>query len=107
MIIPNDTFEFIAPVGTAVQNARTSYLGDTLNRDGTHLSYGVGRYIAALTLAGAVTGQDISDITWYPTAEGGYNYPVTEAERRIAIESAVNALANPLEITESQYKTAP
>lgn len=40
---------FIIPVGTAVQNARKSVLGDTLTRDGYHLSWVLGRYIAACT----------------------------------------------------------
>lgn len=40
---------FIVPVGTAIQNARNSALGDTLTRDGYHLSWVLGRYIAACT----------------------------------------------------------
>lgn len=40
---------FIIPTGTAIQNARTSYMGDTMNRDSRHLSYGIGRYIASMT----------------------------------------------------------
>lgn len=65
-------FETIIPVGLAVQNARTTYLATLaynttayadknlnlytdaqigLQRDGGHLSYNVGRYIAALTFA--------------------------------------------------------
>ena len=51
-ILPNSQFSMIVPVGTAIQNARTSYLGDNLNRDGTHLDYGIGRYIAALCCHG-------------------------------------------------------
>ena len=58
----NASFSGIIPVGTAVQNARTTYLGllncddanDTqknLQRDNVHLSLHVGRYIAALTFA--------------------------------------------------------
>lgn len=31
----------VIPVGTAIQNARTGFLGDTLTRDGYHLSYNV------------------------------------------------------------------
>ena len=106
VIIPNGSFEFISPVGTAVQNARTSSLGDTLNRDGTHLSYSVGRYIAALTFAGAVTGRDISGVTWRPSESDSYfnSNPVSEEEQKIAIESAVNALKTPLMVTESAYK---
>ncbi len=105
IILPNPTFEFVSPTGTAIQNARTSYLGDTLNRDGIHLSYGLGRYIAALTFVGAITGMDISGVTWRPLEGDDYfKYPVSEQEQKIAIESAVNALENPYSITESQYK---
>ena len=108
VILPNESFEFVSPVGTAIQNARTSHLGDTLNRDGTHLSFGVGRYTAALTFVGAITGYDISDVTWRPLEGDDYfKYPVSEAEQMVAIESAVNALKNPYSITESQHKEEP
>jgi hypothetical protein len=40
--------EFIIPSGTAVQNARTSFVGQHLNRDGYHLHYEHGRYISSL-----------------------------------------------------------
>ena len=102
--MPNPTFEFVSPVGTAIQNARTSALGDTLNRDGTHLDYGVGRYTAALTFAGAITGRDISSVAWRPTEAEGYQYEVSESEMMISIESAVNALKKPLVVTESKHK---
>ena len=44
--------DFIIPSGTAIQNARTTELGENSNgitRDGLHLSFGVGVYIAAMT----------------------------------------------------------
>lgn len=41
--------DVIVPSGTAIQNARTSYIGDCLNRDGYHLGIPVGRYTAACT----------------------------------------------------------
>jgi hypothetical protein len=66
----SNRFESIIPVGLAVQNARTTYLatlsynsekGITVNlqndpqiglqRDGGHMTYNVGRYLAALTFA--------------------------------------------------------
>jgi len=99
-ILTNETFEFVAPVGTAIQNARTSYIGDNLNRDGTHLTKGLGRYIAGLTLLGECTGLDISETTWKPN-------DVSESEQIVAIECAVNALEKPYQITESDYKTQP
>lgn len=39
----------IIPSGTAIQNARTTPLKDSITRDGYHLSLNVGRYIAACT----------------------------------------------------------
>ncbi|MCD8353452.1 MAG: DUF4886 domain-containing protein, partial [Clostridiales bacterium] len=54
--------DLIVPVGTAVQNVRSSYMGDTLNRDNKHLSYGLGRWLAAMSLASAC-GMDLSGIT--------------------------------------------
>ena len=86
----------ISPTGTAVQNARTSSL-ETVSRDGYHLTYDVGRYLAGLTFLGALTGADIRPVTWAP--EG-----VCEVARRIAVESAANALACPYEVTQSQIK---
>ena len=86
----------ICPTGTAVQNARTSPL-ETVSRDGYHLTYDVGRYLAGLTFFGKLTGADIRPITWSP--EG-----VNAWERRIAVESAVNALTTPYEVTPSAIK---
>lgn len=39
--------KIIIPTGTAIQNARSSVIGDNLCRDGFHLSFGLGRYTAA------------------------------------------------------------
>lgn len=58
----NKSFTGIIPVGTAIQNARSTYLSllysadsidpqRNLQRDAVHLSLTVGRYIAALTFA--------------------------------------------------------
>lgn len=52
--------DIIIPSGTAVQNARTSFIGDNMDRDGYHLDLLWGRYTAACTwfetLFGHVTG---------------------------------------------------
>ena len=42
----NEDISMVIPVGTAIQNARTSFVGDTLTRDGYHLTYDFGRYVA-------------------------------------------------------------
>lgn len=96
-VLTNKEISVIAPTGTAIQNARTSYLGDTLTRDGYHLTLDVGRYIAGLTFFQALTGLDVSKISYAP--EG-----VTEEAKQVAIESAINALKTPYEVTPSQYK---
>ena len=106
-VMTNEEIKILVPSGTAIQNARTSYLGDTLNRDGTHLDYGVGRYIAALTFMAALTGADISEIEWAPTNIGEDVRDVDAAARAVAIESVINALKNPYEVTQSQYTQAP
>lgn len=93
-VVKTPYLDFATPVGTAIQNARTSRI-ETLNRDGYHLSLGTGRYIAALAFFASVTGCDISDIGWAP--EG-----VNEYEKAVAIESTVNALKTPYSVTESK-----
>lgn len=95
-ILPTNVFSTVIPSGTAIQNARTSFLGDSLNRDGFHLSIPLGRYVAGLTLVTAVTGADISQIAYAP--EG-----VSDAERAAAVESAENACRAPFAVTPSRY----
>lgn len=96
-ILPRNDFALLFPVGTAIQNARTSCLGDTLTRDGFHLSIPFGRYIAALTWGAVLTGKSIKDITYAPDG-------VDEKCKAIAIEAVENAIANPFEITQSIFK---
>ena len=100
-------FVAIIPNGTAIQNARTSLIGDTFSRDEhNHLSYGAGRYIASMNLVNVLTGKDMSTLTWKPT-DSGFNYSLTETEIKICKESVANAIANPFEITKSKYPPTP
>ena len=95
-VVPNERFKFIVPNGTAVQNARTSFIGDNLCRDVyCHLTLDFGRYIAGLTMVATVTGADISEINYSPNLSVGH--------RAIAIEAVKFALLNPFNITESSY----
>ena len=96
----NDNFDFVIPAGTAIQNARTSYLGDTLTADGYHLN-ALGEYIIGLTWVLKYTGWDIEDLN--------LDYVPNQFKKHIDVikESAVNALAKPHEVTESQYKEVP
>ncbi|MBQ7171415.1 MAG: DUF4886 domain-containing protein [Clostridia bacterium] len=98
-----DTKEEIAivsPTGTAIQNARTSYVGDTLTRDGYHLSYDLGRYVAGLTFFRALTGLPIDGVDFAPDGVDG-------SMMKIAKEAADNAIKAPRGITNSVYTEAP
>ena len=100
-------FVAIIPNGTAIQNARTSTIGDNFKRDEhNHLTYGAGRYIASMNLVSVLTGIDMSTLTWKPT-DSGFSYSLTEKEINICKESVVNAIANPFEITKSKYPPIP
>jgi hypothetical protein len=87
----------IIPNGTAIQNARTSFTGDTLTRDGYHLSYTLGRYIAGLCYFSAITGVDISNITYSPYVD------VTPEVMAMAKDAVKTALKKPFEVTESTH----
>ena len=62
-----DSIDFVIPAGTAIQNARTSFMGDTLNRDGYHLDYYIGRYIAGLAWFHKITGLSIDSLDYVPS----------------------------------------
>lgn len=49
----------VIPSGTAIQNGRSSFIGDDFCRDGHHLSHGLGRYTAACTWFETLTGKSV------------------------------------------------
>lgn len=87
--------------GTAIQNARTSYIGDLFTRDGYHLSDPMGRYIAGLSFFKAITGFELDDTkSFIPTG-------VSETQQGLAIE-AVNLADNaPRQVSNSTFTTEP
>ncbi len=95
-----DDFAGVIPSGTAIQNLRTSFFGDTLTRDGYHLSYGIGRYTAALAWFKALTGADLDSVTYIPTE---YGYTLGEKAILAAKEAVNYACSYPFEISESTY----
>ena len=97
-ILTNPDISGVIPSGTAVQNLRTSVLGDTLTRDGYHLSLGIGRYTAALTWIAYITGCDIDKITETPSS-----YPEVATSLDYIKDAVKKAIAKPYEVTESAY----
>ncbi len=101
-IVPNSAFSYVIPVGTAIQNMRSSYIGDTLTRDGYHMSLNLGRYIAGLTWLTQITGMPLDNVTFNPDS--------TEIPAKylpIIKEAVNNAIATPFSVTQSSYPTDP
>ena len=96
-IVTNGNFDLIVPNGTAVQNSRTSLLGDTTTIDGYHMSRPYGRYLTSLMFVKAITGLDIANISYMPSG-------VSAEEKQIAIESVNHAYKTPFAVTESVYQ---
>ncbi len=91
-VLPLNVFSVIVPTGTAIQNARTSFVGDHLTRDGFHMSYTLGRYTVALTFVKSVLGLDISKVNFKPDG-------LDDDMKQVAIRSAENASASPWKVT--------
>lgn len=85
--------KIIVPSGTAIQNARTSFVGDRMNRDGYHLDVKIGRYTAACTWFERIFGRSVLGNPYAP--EG-----LDEARRRVAQRAAHEAVAHPNRITD-------
>lgn len=96
-LIENFGFDEIITTGVGVQNARTSYVPtSSFVRDGWHLSYQFGRYIAGLTFFTELTGISVADLSFAPSG-------LSEEYKLIAIEAAENARMSPRIVTQSVY----
>ena len=92
----------IIPAGTAVQNGRTSYLGDSFNRDGYHLDLQHGRYTASLTWYAKIWGKSPDAVTYHP--DGMSDFCATVCRKAVAA-----ALSTPLSVTslKEEYGVNP
>ncbi len=102
-VLSNRNVKGVIPCNTAIQNARSSYLGDTFNMpgnydpdaDGYHLN-DKGDYVAALTWYAYFSGEKASSVTFIPDE-------YKDAFPAIA-EAVDNAIAKPQKVTQSSYK---
>ncbi len=65
-VLTDPAYAGVIPSGTAIQNLRATPVGDTVTRDGFHLSESHGRYTAALTWAQTLCGVDPDTVDWMP-----------------------------------------
>lgn len=85
-------FNVLVPSGTAIQNARSSYLGDKFTRDGYHLNLDYGRFVAACTWYEALFKENVVNNTFLPLK-------VTYIEGQIARATAHQAVESPYRVT--------
>lgn len=84
--------KFLIPSGSAIQNARTSPIGDNFNRDGYHLELTYGRYTAACTWFEALTRKNVIGNSYIPGT-------VSKEKAEIAQRAAHYAIRKPYAVT--------
>ena len=95
---PHKEIAFCIPTGTVIQNARTTYYGDNLTRDGYHLGKQQGRYIAGLTWYHTISGMPLENVSYAP------NTTLLWKSQQMAMkESIYNGVLHPEKVTPSQY----
>ena len=84
----------LIPCGTAIQNLRTTCIGDNVNRDGIHLDLKIGRLTAAYTVFATLFGEEATlQNTYRP-----YNQ-LSEDSIMMARQAALDAVRNPYAVT--------
>ncbi len=84
--------DIVIPSGTAIQNGRTSCIGDQFNRDGYHLEKTYGRYTAACTWFGKIFKKNVTRNSYAPVGVDPYKI-------KIAQQAARTAVKNPSKVT--------
>ena len=98
-ILTNNAFSGLIPVGTAVQNARTSYLGDMLTVDGYHLNE-LGKLIGAYAWYATFTGVKL-DTLKLDVIPGSIK--LSENSKTVVAEAVNHAIDAPFMVTQSSY----
>lgn len=97
-IVPNKAFHSIIPVGTAVQNARTSFIGDNLTRDTYHLN-DLGNVLGAYTWYSVFTGKPLETVN---LTNIGTKLTLTDNDKAAIIDAVNAAIETPFAVTQSK-----
>lgn len=84
---------FIIPAGTAIQNLRTSCLGDHMNRDGYHMNLDWGRYTVACTWLEKIFGRSALGSSYRPKELSAF-------QANLCATAAHNAVRKPFGVTD-------
>ena len=100
----NAQFSLFVPVGTAIQNARTSFVGDHLNRDGFHLDLVLGRYTAACTWFECLFGTKVVGNRYAPKGLDKAQKAVAQWAAHLAVELPFEC--SPIDIVNTATKVS-
>lgn len=89
-------FKHLIPAGTAIQNARTSSIGDNFTRDGYHLQLSYGRFTAACTWFEKLFNTDVRNNTYIPE-------DISPIEAKIAKSAAHAAIKKPYKVSTLKF----
>ncbi len=98
-VFPIKEITRVIPNGTVMQNIRSSYWGDTITRDGIHMSLPYGRILSGITIVATTIGIDFDTVDLTDV-----NSKMAEDEKfvQVALESVRNAMENPYQVTQSK-----
>ncbi len=85
-------FDMLVPSGTAIQNARTSFIADKMNRDDFHLSLYLGRYTASCVWYEMLFKENVVYNSYHPKE-------ITPLEAFVAQNAAHEACLSPYRVT--------
>ncbi|GAB1417171.1 hypothetical protein MASR2M117_25770 [Paludibacter sp.] len=91
-VLVDANMDMLVPAGTAIQNGRTSSLGDTFCRDGYHLELTYGRFTAACTWYEKLFEKSVIENSYAPAS-------ITPFQAKVAKHAAHNAVLKPTEVT--------
>ena len=83
----DNSISIVIPSGTAIQNGRTTYLGDSFNRDGYHLEITYGRYTAACTWFETISGKNVVGNGYHPDTIDNYVAKLAQSCAHAAVQS--------------------
>ena len=100
LVAENKEFEGVIPVGTLIQNIRTSYIEDNVTSDDAHLSVNIGQLAAAYMWAQTLTGKNPLGVATPFIPALRYDPDCVPAMQ----EAYANAMTKPFEVTKAtQY----
>lgn len=91
-VLKSGRFDSFIPGGAAIQAARATRLGDTLCRDGYHLSYTCGRYLMACLWLEVLTGHSAIGCDYMPEGMNDEQRRITQQVAHYAAQRGASCL---------------